>query len=298
MRRTALVGVLAAALAAGGCGGAADHATAPATSAAEPTTAATVPLPEPTTPPTEATMPVGMADLAGRTFLLDEAAVDGSPRALVDGEAIEVGFGVDGTIGAATGCNGIGSEIALDAQGLLVGDERGEVTSTAMLCSQPPMNQDSWVAAVLLAHPTVTLDGDRIQLRTPDTVLRGRDQRAVPPRAPLPGTEWAIASVVEGRRGWGAAWMADARLLLGLDGPLRLESACGTVTGTYAVDGSAFLARDVRVEDGACRDGADTATSLADAVRILADARHAVGLGERLRLVEPGGARVELGPPP
>ena len=138
---------------------------------------------------TTTTMDLATA-LAGRTFV--STAVEGYQ--LVDGTEIALTF--DGSnIGAAGGCNQMGSTWSLEGAVLVV----PELAMTAMACEPAAlMDQDTWLAAVLTSRPTVALDGDTLTLTAEGTLVTLVDRETADPDRPLEGTTWNLEGVVAG----------------------------------------------------------------------------------------------------
>ena len=179
-------------------------------------------------------------DLAGRTFLLEQAEVGGQPKELAGGKPIGLTF-EQGRLSAQPGCNGVSGDYTLEDGRIVLG---GELAQTMMMCADEALvEQDAWFATVLEAKPLVSLDGDAITLTTDDTVLQGRDKEVASPDLPLEGTEWRIESRIEGSGPDAAVstelWMEESQLVFEPGGRLQGATACGGVLGTWTLDGDA-----------------------------------------------------------
>ena len=160
MLRILCLAMLALALAACGSDEDADPG-APASSAAPPTTTSAS---EGTAEPAAL---VTADDLAGRSFVLDEAEVGGAPKELA--APINIAFEAD-QLSAQPGCNNLSGGYTIEDNAL----RTGPLAQTQMACEDQALNdQDAWFASVLEASPVISLDGDAITLTTADAVLRG-----------------------------------------------------------------------------------------------------------------------------
>ena len=167
--------------------------------------------------------------LAGRTFV--STAVEGYQ--LVDGTGIELTF--DGSnIGAAAGCNQMGSTWSLEGDVLVVPPP----AMTAMACEPAAlMDQDTWLAAVLTSRPTVALDGDTLALTAEGTLVTLVDRETANPDRPLEGTTWLLDSIVTGST-TAAVAPGVRRPTLQLDaGTMTVDTGCNTGSGSYTVAG-------------------------------------------------------------
>lgn len=101
-------------------------------------------------------------DLDGRTFVATEL----SGGTIVDGSEIVISFEDDRVVVMA-GCNTQNGGYTVD-DGTLVVDA---LAATQMACDEPLMAQDTLVADLLAAGPTIELDGDQLTLGSPATTL-------------------------------------------------------------------------------------------------------------------------------
>jgi hypothetical protein len=135
---------------------------------------------------------------------------------------------------------------------LTAGREGG---TTLALCEEERMAQDRWVGAALRARPSVRVDGVKIELRTDQVVLRGRDREVADPDFPLAGRRYRIAAFVGGETGvrTEAAWMEQSEIRFAPDGSFAVRAPCGSVEGVYEV-----VANRVSMDfasDGPCFNG-------------------------------------------
>ena len=118
---------------------------------------------------------------------------DGAPRPLVDGTTIALRLD-DGRIVVNAGCNTMSGEYELD-DGVLVVDS---LATTEMGCDPPLHEQDAWVAALLVAGPTVVPVDDGFELTSGGTTIRLTDRNLVEPDADLVGTTWEVTGFIDG----------------------------------------------------------------------------------------------------
>jgi heat shock protein HslJ len=95
-------------------------------------------------------------DLDGRTFV----ATDIEGHTIVEGSEVVISF-ADGLVVVEAGCNSQRGDYDVDDGVLAV----GELAMTMMACDEPLMTQDSLLATILAAGPTVELDGEALVLR-------------------------------------------------------------------------------------------------------------------------------------
>jgi heat shock protein HslJ len=159
------------------------------------------------------------------------------------------------------------------------------------------MEQDRWFVAFLEAGPQVTVDGDAIELRTDDTVVRGRDREVADPDRPLEGTEWQIASRLDVESASASSWMESSRLVFEPGGTITGATDCGPVEGTWSLAGDVLMV-DL-AERGPCA-GQDSLGEDEDQTFALLDGELTVEIeAGQARLMRPDGKGVELreGPP-
>jgi heat shock protein HslJ len=276
MLRYALVALLALSLAA--CG-ADEDADPPADD--DPTSEAA-----PSAPATSAAEP---PELAGRAFLLEEAEVGGAPRPLAGDRPIGLQFEAD-RLGAEPGCNGAGAPYVVEGGRLVL---TGEVQQTLMMCEDAALvEQDEWFVAFLQTGPQIVVDNTSIELRSEDTVLRGRDREVADPDRPLAGTSWRIASRIEGDAVSGESWMEDSELVFADGGTVSGRTACGTIAGTWSLQGDLL---SVELEERGPCEGPDDPGGTEDRTFALLDGELTVEIEADLaRLLAADGRGVEL----
>ena len=198
----------------------------------------------------ESPVPATRKALDGHVYLIEELVVDGERRDLYG--AILIAFD-DGRMGVQPGCNGTSGRYTLTRGRMAF---RGEDGTTLMLCPKEGMDQDELVSSMLIRDtPRVALDGEKIELRTDDVVLRGRDREVAFPDFPLAGRTYRIAAFVGGDTGrrTEAAWLQQTELHFARDGSFTVRAPCGRFTGEYGVDAQ-LLSMDFEL-DGPCFSG-------------------------------------------
>lgn len=134
--------------------------------------------------------PADSADLQGRTFL--GTAVEG--HELVPDSGLTLEFGPDGVSGTG-GCNRlVAAPWSLEGHVLVV---TGPLGMTEMACEPAAlMDQDTWLADLLTARPTVAVDGATLTLTSGNVVLTLTDREVADPDRELEGTAWELESLV------------------------------------------------------------------------------------------------------
>jgi heat shock protein HslJ len=131
----------------------------------------------------------GSRDLDGRTFL----SVGVTGVTLVPQTQVQLGF-KDGKVTASAGCNGMGSEYALQDGTLRVDG----LAMTEMGCDPARHQQDTWLSELLTGEPTLALDGDTLVVTGSTSTLTMRDREVVDPDRPLLGTRWTVDTLIQG----------------------------------------------------------------------------------------------------
>lgn len=197
-----------------GCG---DDTVDPGTS---PTTPATTPEPTPVTTPD----PTSPTSVDGRTFLSTGSA----GFELVDGTVVRIEFRDDGTLSASAGCNLLGGEYRIDGDALRLD---GGLSMTEMGCEQALMDQDTRLADLLLAGPTVVVDGDTLVLSAAGASITFLDRVVADPDLPLEGTVWILTTIIDGDSASSIPMDATSTLTF-VDGSARVATGCNTGSAT------------------------------------------------------------------
>ncbi|MGZ4765500.1 MAG: META domain-containing protein, partial [Ilumatobacteraceae bacterium] len=133
--------------------------------------------------------------LVGRTFLSGSVTEDSSPKKLVEGTYIRLGFSDDARITASAGCNTMGGPYKIDGERLVV----AELSTTEIGCDPARHAQDEWLAEFLARDPAYTLDDDdHLLLRSNGTEIELLDRRVADPDRPLEGTVWQLDGIIDG----------------------------------------------------------------------------------------------------
>ena len=125
-----------------------------------------------------------VVDLDGRQFWSTAVFESGEPRVLVEGTRITISFDGD-DIGASAGCNSLGGGYLVDDGVVLVND----MAMTEIGCDPRRHDQDEFVAALLTARPSISLQGDHLVLTAGDTIIELLDRRVADPDRPIVATE-------------------------------------------------------------------------------------------------------------
>ena len=136
----------------------------------------------------------------------------------------------DGTLQASYGCNS-GEGTASIINGRLV---VSELSRTEMGCDPARMQQDDAIVAMLLAGPTITIEGTTLVLTDPKLTLRLDEQFAVP----LIETRWMTNGYFTPQVA-GFSGLRQGLVLLP-DATWSYEGCTATSTGRYAVTGDAI----------------------------------------------------------
>lgn len=190
-------------------------------------------------------------DLAGTSWNLVSAAIDGDDLAAVGGPTLA--FGDDGTLSGSTGCNRFNGTYTQDGSGLAI--VVGGVTLVA--CLDPAATAQE--AAILASLPEVTTfsAGDQLVLNNSDddtllTYEPGLDS--------VEGTSWTATGVNNGNGGVESSALTETITAeFGADGALTGFSGCNTYNGTYeASDDGAMTITGVASTRMACDEAAMT----------------------------------------
>ena len=190
----------------------------------------------PTTPATTpATTPDAPAptSVAGRTFLSTGSA----GLELVEATVVRIEFRDDGTLSASAGCNLFGGEYRVDGDVLRLD---GGLSMTEMGCEQALMDQDSLVADLLMAGPTVALDGDTLVLSSADTSITFLDRVVADPDLPIEGTVWILVTIIDGESASSVPMDATSTLTFvngtgTADGTALVETGCNSGSATVSL---------------------------------------------------------------
>lgn len=152
-------------------------------------TSSTTPETTPVTTP-DSTSPTSPTSVDGRTFL--STGSDGFE--LVEGTVIRIEFR-DDAFSANAGCNTLAGGYRVDGDTLRMD---GALAMTEMACDEALMDQDTRFADLLMASPTVALDGDALVLTAADASIAFLDREVADPDRPIEGTTWTLTTIIDG----------------------------------------------------------------------------------------------------
>jgi heat shock protein HslJ len=170
----------------------------------------------------------GGVDLDGSWRLVSGRDADGSLPDLAERQVTLV---VDGEqAGGVSACNHYGGRVEVDGDTVSI----GELGSTEMACEPPVMDLEQRYLTALAAVERGERTGDTLTLSGPDVAL---EYAPVPaePDAELVGTTWLLESLIDGETA--SSTVPGGRLELTDDGTLTAETGCGTVHGSYRLEG-------------------------------------------------------------
>jgi heat shock protein HslJ len=108
-----------------------------------------------------------MAELEGRNWFVASITEDGVERPIVDGTDIALRF-ERGRVHGDAGCNGMSGDITFDGDELVL----EELGRELMLCEpEALMEQEDWLAALLLARPSMTVVDDDVTMEAGSTTV-------------------------------------------------------------------------------------------------------------------------------
>jgi heat shock protein HslJ len=192
--------------------------------------------------------PAPPAGVAGRTFLSTSITDGGVDRPLVAGTRIRLDLR-DGDLTASAGCNTMGARYHVDGQRLIV----EQLSMTDMGCPAALGAQDTWLAQLLGAGPTIRLDGDELDLTSGTVVVRLMDRRVADPDRPLVGTAWTLESIIGGDAVSSVPSGAQpATLLFSSDGTVTVSTGCNQGSATWTRAGTGITFADLVLTKKAC----------------------------------------------
>jgi heat shock protein HslJ len=161
-----------------------------------------------------------------------------------------------------------------------------------MGCDKPRHDQDAFVADVLGATPTWTLDGSRLEITAGDTTLVLAERSTVRPDLPLVGTTWTLDTLVDGDVAASAASGADAVTLV-FDGKrVMADTGCNGAGGEYTLTGDRLTVTPGPTTKMMC---APDIMRVEDAVAAVLDGEVGFEItADRLTLDNPSGKGIQL----
>lgn len=207
--------------------------------------------------------PVGRSvpDLDGTSWIATGVTEHGQPHALVEGAQLRVEF-KDGKISLNAGCNMMGGDYTLTDEAEL---RTGSLSSTAMGCEQPLMDQDQWISGTLFAEPLVaSVDDNTLKLGRDGLELVLTDRALVAPDALLENTDWELQGIRSGNSLSSVpTGTTTPTFTLAPEGSVALQTGCNQGSSSATVSGSTITFAPVATTKRACPDRAGRETEAA-----------------------------------
>jgi heat shock protein HslJ len=228
--------------------------------------ATTPPMPSATTAPSPLPTPVSSptnhpSGLDGREFVSVLVTRDDKSVVLVPGTKIRLGFS-NSTLSASAGCNSMSGQYEL-RDGLLSVEQ---LATTDMGCAQNLADQDKWLADILMASPTVALDGNDLVLSSGKNEITFIDRERAEPDQPLAGITWGLTTIVTGDAASSVPEGVSATLLFDDKGGFTFNDGCNGGGGQYIVSGDTLALSNVISTQMACTGGQAAVESAVRAV--------------------------------
>lgn len=196
-------------------------------------------------PSTQPTSPPVLA-IDGMTYLSETV----TGHELVEGSRLRLSFD-GGNVGADAGCNQMGGAYEV-VDGTLVVEQ---MSMTEMACIEPPglMEQEQWYAEFLTSRPSITQDGDRLTVATPEVTVVFLDREIATPDLPLEGTTWTVDAAIDADT---VSSVASGGSLVFDDGTVQVATGCNTGSGSYelSADGTSITFGPIGLTRMACAD--------------------------------------------
>lgn len=135
-----------------------------------------------------------LGQVAGRTFLSTAITENGKPKALASDGPIRISFSTTDSISVQAGCNTMSAQVSLSGGRLTL---KSPLAATEMACAEELMDQDAWLARLLMAGGTFVARDDGMTLTLGTTTLELSDEEAVTPRKPVVGTVWRLSTIAD-----------------------------------------------------------------------------------------------------
>lgn len=185
------------------------------------------------------------AQLPGRSFVSE--SVEGWQ--LVTDTQVSVSFESTG-IGAQAGCNSFFGTSEIEGNTLRV----SMLGSTAIGCPAPLLAQDEWLAAFLLAGPTIELDDPRLVMTTAGARMHLLDRKIAVPDRPLVGTRWLGNGFSDGMAVSFGPGSGSVTLSLGGDGHAAVTTSCQTGAGSFTATATTVTFDALAYDGASCPD--------------------------------------------
>jgi heat shock protein HslJ len=142
----------------------------------------------------------------------------------------------------------MGGDYEIDHDTLVV----DQLATTDMGCPNNLGNQDQWLGAFLSSKPTVSLDGNNLELTSSSTEITFVDRSVAEPDQPLTGITWGLTSILTGETASSVPNGATATLLFKDDGTVQIYDGCNAGGGQYTVEGDTLHLSQVVSTQMAC----------------------------------------------
>ena len=189
-------------------------------------------------------------ELIGLDFILDSS--EGYDP--VAGTTIRIGFDEASAGGLQFdlhgGCNSMDGNFALEDGVMVV----GEIAMTDMGCDTALMDQDTWLAAFMIAGPALELSGDTLTLTGDSATLIFLNEEVVTPDQPLAGDLWTVDTYIDGQTASTSSLAEPPTLLFKEDGTLNSFTGCNDGSGSYVATATEITFSDMAYTKRACAD--------------------------------------------
>ncbi len=185
------------------------------------------------------------AQLTGRSFVSE--SVEGWQ--LVTGTQVSVSFDSTG-VGAQAGCNSFFGTGEIEGVTLRV----SMLGSTAIGCPAPLEAQDEWLAAFVLAGPTLELNDPRLVMTMAAARMHLLDRKIAIPDQPLVGTQWLGEGFSDGMIDSSGPGSGSVTLSLGSDGHVAVTTSCQAGAGSFTPSATTVTFGALTYDGAPCAD--------------------------------------------
>jgi heat shock protein HslJ len=185
------------------------------------------------------------AQLTGRSFVSE--SVEGWQ--LVTGTQVSVSFDSTG-VNAQAGCNSFFATGEIEGDTLRV----SMLGSTTLGCPAPLEAQDEWLAAFLVAGPTLEFDDPRLVMTTAAARMHLLDRKIAIPDRPLVGTQWLGGGFSDGMAVSFGPGSGSVTLSLGSDGHVAVTTSCQTGAGSFTANATTITFGSLTYDGAPCAD--------------------------------------------
>jgi heat shock protein HslJ len=183
--------------------------------------------------------------LTGRSFVSE--SVEGWQ--LVAGTQVSVSFDSAG-VNAQAGCNSFFGTGGIEGDTLRV----SMLGSTAIGCPAPLEAQDEWLAAFLVAGPTLELDDPRLVMTSAADRIHLLDRKIAIPDRPLVATQWLGNGFSDGMAVSFGPGSGSVTLSLGSDGHVAVTTSCQTGAGSFTATATTVSFGALTYDGAPCAD--------------------------------------------